>query len=118
MFTLGKTIPVVLAALAVGVSACGDDDSTGGSASIPSYEPSRVVSESDTSRTLLSSDPVEKVSSFYVDVLDKRSWETTSKSVTRYSANLTVEKADTGASISIAPAGGGSTISISEYPSP
>jgi hypothetical protein len=128
MITIRRTLPAVLAAVAVAISACGGGGSPGAGAAsagrevrdrgIPNYEPSTVVSHSASSRTLHSPDPVNKVSAFYVDSLDKRGWETVSKSLTKYSANLTVKKAGKGASISIATAGTGSTISISTYPSP
>jgi hypothetical protein len=121
MIKLGVALALVLAALAVGISGCGGDDSSNGgsgNAAVPTYKPSKVVARSNHQRTLLSSDPVEKVSSFYVATLDKDGWDTVSKSVSKYNANLTVKKSGTGASINISPVAGGSTTSISTYDSP
>jgi hypothetical protein len=83
---------------------------------IPNYMPSTVVSEWPWSRTLRSADPVDKVSAFYLDAMETDGWRTVSKAMGRYSTNLTVKKAHTGASISIATVGRGTSISISTYP--
>jgi len=83
---------------------------------IPFYQPSTVHSKTDTSATLTSPDPVTKVSDYYVKVLDTDGWMTVSKSITPHSGNLTVKKSGQGATISVAPSGSGSLISISTYP--
>jgi hypothetical protein len=83
---------------------------------IPDYVPSTLVSEWPRSRTLQCPDPVDKVSAFYLDAADKGGWRTVAKTAGPYSAHLTVAKARTGASISIATVGLGTSISISSYP--
>ncbi|MFZ2174082.1 MAG: hypothetical protein WAW17_08630 [Rhodococcus sp. (in: high G+C Gram-positive bacteria)] len=124
--------------LAVGAVGCGTDDTSSDESvssattsvaedvetpaesadgDIPIYQPSSLVSQAIGSTVLTSADPIEKISDFYVDAVEKGGWETVSKSVTRYSTNLTVKKSGQGASISIAPSGEGTVISISTYPS-
>lgn len=89
-----------------------------GAADIPDYQPSTVVSRVAGSTVLHSPDSVEKVSAFYLDFIDESGWQTLSKNTTPYSVDVTVQKAGKGASISISPSRGGTTISISNYPMP
>lgn len=85
---------------------------------IPIYQPSTLVSQATGSTVLSSTDSVGKVSDFYLAAVDKGGWQIVSKSVTAYSASLTVKRSGRGASISIATSGPGTVISISTYPSP
>ena len=85
---------------------------------IPIYEPSTVVSKSSREGTFRSPDSVERVTAFYLDVVDKGDWKTISEAVTNHNASLTLGKSGKGASISIYPAGAAATgITISTYPS-
>ncbi len=84
---------------------------------IPFYEPSTVRSQTASAATLTSPDSVTKVSDYYVNVADTRGWTTVSKSLTPHSGNLTIKKSGQGATISVAPTGSGSLITISTYPS-
>ncbi len=133
------------AALAVGVTACGGNTSPDHGASpaitsatpsatsasapatssasasiagIPFYQPSSTVSQTGSSAVLTSPDPVTKVTAYYVNVADTGGWTTVSRSITSYSGNLTIKKPGQGATISVAPSGAGSVISISTYPAP
>lgn len=91
---------------------------TSAAGEIPIYQPSTLVSQSMGSTVLSSTDSVGKVSDFYLAAVDKGGWQIVSKSVTPYSASLTVKRSGRGASISIATSGPGTVISISTYPSP
>ncbi|MGZ4523133.1 MAG: hypothetical protein ACXVXP_14415 [Mycobacteriaceae bacterium] len=91
---------------------------TSAAGEIPIYQPSTLVSQSMGSTVLSSTDSVGKVSDFYLAAVDKGGWQIVSKSVTAYSASLTVKRSGRGASISIATSGPGTVISISTYPSP
>lgn len=108
------------AGASTGAASTGAAGGTGQSvAGVPFYQPSTTVSQAVGSVVLSSPDPVPKVSAFYVNAVGKGGWTTVSKSITQYSASLTVKKAGQGASISVAPgAGTGTVITISTYPSP
>ena len=80
------------------------------------YQPSTIRSQTSDSAVLTSPDSVTKVSDYYVSVVDTGGWTTVSKSITAYSGNLTIKKSGQGATISVAPSGSGSVISISTYP--
>ena len=118
MSLLAKTLPTAAAAvaLAAGAGACRGGGAPADDTGIPNYEPSTLVSRSTSSRTLQSSAPVDEVSAFYADAMEKGGWETVSKTAGKYSATLTVEKTGHGASISIAAIGLGTSISITTYP--
>jgi hypothetical protein len=49
-------------------------------------------------------------------VVDRDGWTTVSKSITPHNGNLTIKKSGQGATISVAPSGSGSAITISTYP--
>jgi hypothetical protein len=83
---------------------------------VPFYQPSTVHSQTDSSATLSSPDPVTKVSNYYVNVVNSGGWTIVSKSLTEHSGNLTIKRSGQGATISVAPSGSGSLISISAYP--
>lgn len=85
---------------------------------VPVYQPSTVVSRAPGSTVLTTTDPVGKVSDFYVDAVERGGWQTISKNVTPDSTSITVSKPGRGASISVAKSGSGTVISISGYPSP
>jgi len=118
-------------AVVVGVGACGGTSAPSHPSSpsppataqagesikgIPFYQPSTVRSNTGTSATLTSPDPVTKVNDYYVGVVDAHGWDTVSKSTSAYHGNLTIKKSGQGATISVAPSGSGSLISISTYP--
>ncbi|MDR2984638.1 MAG: hypothetical protein LBV34_07325 [Nocardiopsaceae bacterium] len=83
---------------------------------IPLYHPSSIKSQTGDSAVLTSPDSVTKVSDYYVNVVNRDGWTVESKSVTAYNGNLTIKKNGRGASISIAPSGSSSVITISTYP--
>jgi hypothetical protein len=83
---------------------------------IPFYRPSTVRSKTETSATLTSADPVTKVTDYYVSAVNAGGWTTVSKSTSAYHGNLTIKKAGQGATISVAPSGSGSLVTISTYP--
>ncbi|WP_246872551.1 hypothetical protein [Rhodococcus sp. DMU1] len=85
---------------------------------IPAYQPSTLVSRAIGSAVLTTSDPIEQVSTFYLDFVDREGWQTVSESVTPYSTSLTIRKPGKGASISVSSGGDGTLVSISTYPSP
>ncbi|MGX7731376.1 hypothetical protein ACWPOB_19255 [Rhodococcus sp. 2H158] len=85
---------------------------------IPAYQPSTLVSRAIGSTVLTTSDPIEQVSTFYLDFVDREGWQTISESVTPYSTSLTIRKPGEGASISVSSGGDGTLVSISTYPSP
>lgn len=83
---------------------------------IPFYQPSTVRGQTDTTAVLTSPDPVTKVSDYYLNIVNTGGWTTVSKSITQYNGNLTIKKSGQGATISIAPSGSGSVITITTYP--
>jgi hypothetical protein len=83
---------------------------------IPFYKPATVRTKTDASATLTSPDSVRTVSDYYVKAVDTGGWTTVSKSMSAYHGHLTVKKSSQGATISVAPSGSGSLISISAYP--
>ncbi|MBO0875400.1 MAG: hypothetical protein J2P19_18625 [Pseudonocardia sp.] len=83
---------------------------------IPFYQPSTVRSQTEATVVLSSPDPVTKVSDYYVNMVNSGGWTTVAKSITLYSGNLTIKKSGQGATISVAPSGSGSVITISTYP--
>jgi hypothetical protein len=83
---------------------------------VPFYEPSSVHSQTSSSATLTSPDPVTKVSDYYLNVVKTDGWTTVSKSITSHSGNLTIKKSGQGATVSVAPSGSGTLITISAYP--
>jgi hypothetical protein len=56
------------------------------------------------------------VSNYYLGVVNTGGWTIVSQSVTQHSGNLTIKRSGQGATISVAPSGSGSLISISAYP--
>jgi hypothetical protein len=83
---------------------------------IPFYKPSTTRTNTGDSATLTSSSSVTKVNDFYVNAVNSGGWTTVSKSTSQFHGNLTVKKAGQGATISVAPSGSGTLISISTYP--
>jgi hypothetical protein len=80
------------------------------------YQPSTVTSHTGDSAVLTSPDPVTKVNDYYLKLVDTDGWTTVSKSISPHNGNLTIKKSGQGATISIAPSGSGSAITISTYP--
>jgi hypothetical protein len=118
-----------LAAAVLGVSACSAGTTSmhaamvapGATAresvnGVPLYQPSTTRTRTASSATLTSPDSVTKVSDYYVGVVHKDGWTTVSKSMTAYHGHLTIKKSGLGATISVAPSGSGSLITISTYP--
>jgi hypothetical protein len=87
-------------------------------AGLPNYQPSTVVSESRGATVLRTSDPIDKVSAYYINLIDTGGWQAVSQTVTGHAANLVVKKSGQGASITISsnPAGPQTLIVISTYP--
>jgi len=83
---------------------------------VPFYRPSTVQSNTGNSATLSSPDPVTKVTDYYTGVVNNGGWTTVSKSTSAYHGHFTIKKSGQGATISVAPSGSGSLISISTYP--
>jgi hypothetical protein len=55
------------------------------------------------------------VSDYYLNVVKTDGWTTVSKSITSHSGNLTIKKSGQGATVSVAPSGSGTLITISAY---
>jgi hypothetical protein len=83
---------------------------------IPFYRPSTVRSNTGTSAILTSPDPVTKVNDYYISAMNAGGWTTVSKSTSRYHGHLTVKRSGQGGTISVAPSGSGTLITISTYP--
>jgi hypothetical protein len=119
MLRPGRIVVVAFFALLLAVVAIAVSVGVGGSTTehgVPNYQPSSVVSLAPGSTTLRSSDSVEKVTAFYLNVIHTGRWHTVSRIVTGESASLTIKKSHQGASISISPTGTHTMISISTYP--
>jgi hypothetical protein len=85
---------------------------------VAAYQPSTVVSHGAHSLVLTSKDSAGTVGAFYATKLSGDGWVTVSKTVAPTHANFTVKKNGQGATVAVAPAGSGSSISISTYPMP
>lgn len=101
---------------ATGANASPGPSASGSIKGIPFYQPSTVRSQTGTTVLLNSPDPVTKVSDYYVGVANSGGWTTVSKSITPHNGNLTIKRSGQGATISVAPSGSGSVITISTYP--
>jgi hypothetical protein len=95
-----------------GTSSAADASATG---RLPDYQPSKVVSQSEYSTVLTSSDRVSKVGAFYQNALDAGGWHVASSSMGAFHASFTAYRGHDGASISVYFRLGGSGISISTY---
>jgi hypothetical protein len=84
-------------------------------ATLPTYQPSQVVSSGGGSAYLLSPDPVSKVSGFYAQVLSKDGWQLVSRHVSSHGAELVAKRQAQGARVQIFSAGHGSTIVVAGY---
>jgi hypothetical protein len=84
-------------------------------ATLPAYQPSRVVSSGGGSAYLVSPDPVSKVSGFYAQVLSKDGWQLVSRNVSSHGAELVGKRQAQGARVQIFSAGRGSTILVATY---
>jgi hypothetical protein len=84
-------------------------------ATLPAYQPSRVVSSGHGAAYLVSPDPVGKVSGFYAQVLSKDGWRLVSRNVGSHGAELVGERQAQGAQVQIFSAGHGSTILVASY---
>jgi hypothetical protein len=115
---LGTILLAILVALTLTFgAACGGGNPSPKDIGLPNYQPSTVVSESTGSTVLRTPDPIDKVTAYYVNLVDTGGWQTVSRSITSRSASLVVKKSHQGASISISPGPGSQTlISISTYP--
>jgi hypothetical protein len=119
MLRPGRIVAVTFVALVLAVVAIAVTVGLGGSTTehgVPNYQPSSVVSQAPGSTTLSSSDSVEKVTAFYLNVIHAGRWHTVSQSVTGHNASLTIKKSHQGASILISPTGSHTVISISTNP--
>jgi hypothetical protein len=87
-----------------------------GSAVIPDYQPSAVVSKTGSNRVLTSPDSVAKIGGFYHGLLSKGGWQIRSAASSAYSASFSAHRASEGVTISVYPRGSGSGISISTHP--
>jgi hypothetical protein len=86
------------------------------SATLPDYQPSKVVSKTSASTVLESSESVRTIGEFYAGALANGGWHVISSSVGSYHASFTAYRGDQGASISVYPQADGSGISVSTYP--
>ena len=84
-------------------------------ATLPAYQPSRVVSSGGGSAYLLSPDPVGQVSGFYAQVLSKGGWQLVSRHVSSHGAELVGKRQAQGARVQIFSAGHGSAILVASY---
>ena len=108
---------LVALTVALGGAACAGKPSPS-EAGLPNDQPSTVVSESRGATVLRTSDPIDKVSAYYINLIDTGGWQAVSRTVTGHAANLVVKKSGQGASITISsnPAGPQTLIVISTYP--
>ena len=83
-------------------------------ATLPAYQPATVAGLR-SSTVLRSPDPVAKVSAFYVAALERGGWRTTSSNLGGRSARLVARKGAEGVTITISPAGRGSSIAVATY---
>jgi len=95
-----------------GSSSTADTSATG---KLPDYQPSTVVSKSECSTVLTSSDRVSKIGTFYQNALATGGWHVASSSMGPYHESFTAYRGHEGASISVYVRWGGSGISISTY---
>jgi len=84
-------------------------------ATLPSYQPSQVISSGGGSAYLVSPDPVGKVSGFYAQVLSKDGWQLISRNASSHGAELVGKRQTQGARVQIFSAGHGSTILVASY---
>ena len=84
-------------------------------ATLPAYQPATVTGLR-SSTVLRSPDPVAKVSAFYVAALERGGWRTASSRLGGTSARLVARKGAEGVTITITPAGRGSSIAVETYP--
>jgi hypothetical protein len=82
---------------------------------VADYQPSEVLTQTSHYTLLHTSDGVSTVTSFYDSQFANGGWTIVSKYAGPYSGTFTVRKSGHGASVSIYPVGGGSSISISTY---
>jgi hypothetical protein len=82
---------------------------------VATYQPSEVVTQTSHYTLLHTSDGVARVTSFYDSQFASGGWTIVSKYAGPYSGTFTARKSGHGASVSIYPVGGGSSISISTY---
>jgi hypothetical protein len=112
-------LSAVLVALAVafGGAACAGNPSSQ-EAGLPNDQPSTVVSESRGATVLRTSDPIDKVSAYYINLIDTGGWQAVSRTVTGQATNLVVKKSGQGASITISsnPAGPQTLMVVAIYP--
>ena len=95
-----------------GSSSATDMSATG---RLPDYQPSTVVSKSEYSTVLRSSDRVSKIGTFYQNALAAGGWHVASSSMGPFHESFTAYRGHEGASISVYSRWGGSGISISTY---
>jgi hypothetical protein len=83
-------------------------------ATLPAYQPATVTGLR-SSTVLRSPDPVAKVSAFYVAALERGGWRTTSSNLGGGTASMVARKGAEGVTITITPAGRGSSIAVETY---
>jgi hypothetical protein len=83
-------------------------------ATLPAYQPATVTGLR-SSTALRSPDPVAKVSAFYVAALERGGWRTLSSQLGGTSARLVARKGAEGVTITITPAGRGSSIAVETH---
>jgi hypothetical protein len=119
MLRPGRIIVAMLVAVVLAIVASATVIALGGSTTqhgVPNYVPSHIVSEVPGSTTLRSPDSVQKIATFYQNVIRTGGWNTVSDSTTGPSASLTIKKGHQGASISISTSTSGTLVSITTYP--
>jgi hypothetical protein len=94
----------------------GSTSKSSASGSVPSYNPSTVVSKHGDSLVLNSPDSVTKIGSYYKGVLARGGWQVQQATVTARSASFSAHQTGQGVTISVYPSGSGSGISITTYP--
>jgi hypothetical protein len=86
------------------------------SGSVPTYQPSTVVSQAAGHTQLTTPDNVAKVTAFYKQALSQNGWTLTSSTTTAASANFVAKRSGMGATVAISTMGPtGTSISISTY---
>jgi hypothetical protein len=81
------------------------------------YQPSAVSSKTDDTYVLFhTANSIKDVNAFYVRTLANGGWSVQGHTASSAGASITAKRGDKGVTISIYPAYGGTSVSVSRYP--
>jgi len=90
---------------------------TGTVGGIPIYQPSTVSSKSDDTSVLFhTSRSISDVNAYYLKFLANAGWTLLGHTATSSGASITAKRGDQGVTLSIYPAYGGTSVTLSRYP--